>query len=262
MSLRDERSIDQIRVALSMARGAAFRRLAQELGDDPRAGVRAALRVAQNQESARAAERRRLTGLYRLEADLRERGCVVIAGVDEVGRGAIAGPLSAGACVLPAHPRIEGVDDSKRLTPQRRRELAVVIKEVALCWSVAHVTAEEVDCLGVTAALRRVMGRALAGLSSEPDHVVVDGHPLGVASAETAVIKGDSKVAAIAAGSILAKVERDGLMVALASEYPLYGFDVNKGYGTTEHLAAVAKHGLSPYHRRSFCPGGGTGALF
>jgi len=262
MSPQDPRSVDEIKSALLASRGATLRRLVSELGADTRAGVAEAIRVATNHEAARSAERRRLSRLYRLEGELRDGGALVVAGVDEVGRGAIAGPLSAGACVLPARPRIEGVDDSKRLSPQRRAELAVAIKSIAVCWCVAHISAQEIDALGVTAALRRVMGRALSGLSIEPDHVVIDGRPMGVAAAETAVIKGDSKVAAIAAASILAKVERDALMVSLSSVYPDYGFCVNKGYGTSEHLQAVAVHGMSPYHRRSFCPGGGTETLF
>jgi ribonuclease HII len=262
MSSRDARSVDEIRAALRLASGGALKRLTRELADDPRAGVADAIRVALSHEAAKSAERRRLSRLYRLECELYDGGAMVVAGVDEVGRGAIAGPLSAGACVLPRQPRIEGVDDSKRLSPQRRAELAVIIKNVAVCWSVAHISAEEIDALGVTAALRRVMGRALSGLSLEPDHVVLDGRPMGVAIAETAVIKGDSKVAAIAAASILAKVERDALMVSLATEYPQYGFCVNKGYGTLEHLHSVTIHGMSPYHRRSFCPGGGTEPLF
>ena len=204
----------------------------------------------------------RLARLYALERQLRSQGYLVVAGVDEVGRGAIAGPLTAGACVLPATPRITGVDDSKRLTPSKRRSIALSIKEIALCWSVAHVPPEEIDSLGISAALRRAMGRALAGLELEPDHVVVDGLPVGVARLETAVVKGDSKVAAIAAASVLAKVERDDLMTELARAHPGYGFEINKGYGTSEHLEAVARFGLSPAHRRSFSPGGGTQALF
>ncbi len=106
------------------------------------------------------------------------------------------------------------------------------------------------------------MGRALAGLELEPDHVVVDGHAVGVAKHETAVIKGDAKVAAMSAASILAKVARDDLMVLLAETHPEYGFEINKGYGTSEHLDAIARLGLSPVHRRSFSPGGGTQRLF
>lgn len=262
MTPRDPRSLAEIKVALSRARGQALSRLLDELADDPRAGVQQALEAVRRSEAAKAAERRRLTRLYRLENELRAGGCTWVAGVDEVGRGSLAGPLTAGACILPPSPRIEGVDDSKRLTPQRRAELAEVIKRTAVCWNVAHIPADEIDAMGMAAALRRVMGRALAGLSVEPDHVVVDGYPVGVAAVETAVIKGDSKVAAIAAASILAKVERDTLMVSYAASNPHYGFDVNKGYSTAEHAEAIATYGLCPLHRRSFCLGGGTERLF
>jgi len=262
MTPRDAKTIAEIRALLERSTGRALEELAVQLADDDRAGVAAALAAARARDDAAAAERARLARLYSLEKQLRAQGFLVVAGVDEVGRGALAGPLSAGACVLPASPRIHGIDDSKRLTPARRQSLACSIREVALCWSVAHVAPAELDSLGVTAALRRAMGRALAGLELEPDHVVVDGHPVGVARYETAVIKGDSKVAAVAAASILAKVSQDELMVSLAEDHPEYGFEINKGYGTPEHLEAVARHGLSPVHRRSFAPGGGTQSLF
>ncbi len=259
---RDTRSLSQLQHLLGRATGSVLARLELELGDDDRAGVRHALTCARAREDARRAEVARLTGLYRMEAQLAREGFTVVAGVDEVGRGALAGPLSAGACVLPARPRIDGLNDSKKLTPARREELAVVIKEVSVCWSVGHVSSDEIDSMGMSLALRRAMGRALAGLALEPDHVIVDGLPVNVAAAETAVVKGDSKVAAIAAASIVAKVTRDAIMVALAREHPQYGFEVNKGYGTAEHMGAVARSGLSPVHRRSFAAGGGTESLF
>jgi len=262
MSPHTERSVSEIRTLLQRATGLSLSRLCDELADDPRAGVIAAVETARRRDAAQAAERSRLSKLYHLEASLRQQGYLVVAGIDEVGRGALAGPLTAGACVLPANPKIQGINDSKQLTPARREQLAHSIKEIAVCWSVAHVSPDEIDSLGVTAALKRVMGRALAALDLEPDHVVVDGRPLGIAREETAVVKGDSKVAAVAAASILAKVCRDELMVSLAPDHPHYGFDVNKGYGTAEHLDAIALHGLSSVHRRSFAPGGGTATLF
>jgi len=259
---RDIRTIAQIRALLRAATGSALESLASELADDDRAGVAEALATARAREASAAAERARLARLYAVERQLRAQGYLVVAGVDEVGRGALAGPLSAGACVLPARPRIIGLDDSKRLTPSRRESVAHTIRECALCWCVAHVPAAEIDALGVTAALRRAMGRALAGLELEPDHVVIDGRPMGVARNESAVVKGDAKVAAVAAASVLAKVERDGLMVELAEHHPEYGFEINKGYGTPEHLDALAAFGPSPIHRQSFVPGGGTATLF
>lgn len=262
MTPRDARSIAELLSLLSTSQGARLERLLDELADDDRAGVRSAVASARARESARKREASRIKRLYDLERSLAAEGYQVVAGVDEVGRGALAGPLTAGACVLPQTPRIAGLNDSKVLTPQRREELAETIKSVALCWSVGHVEPGEIDCLGMTAALRRAMGRALAGLGLEPDHVVVDGHPIGVARTETNVIKGDSKVAAIAAASIIAKVTRDRLMVGLASAHPEYSFDINKGYGTPEHLSAIARVGLSPIHRVSFSIGGGTATLF
>lgn len=258
----DSASVGELKALLAVATGDELTRLIARLEHDDRAGVIAAIAASRRREASRLAEEARLSSLYDLQQRLQADGFMVVAGVDEVGRGALAGPLSAGACVLPLSPRIPGLNDSKQLTPQRRAELAPVIKEVAVCWAVAHVTPQEIDELGVASALHRAMGRALAGLSLEPDHVIVDGVPVGVARHETAVVKGDSKIAAIAAASILAKVERDTLMVELAQVHPTYGFEANKGYGTGEHFDAIAAHGLSPAHRRSFCPGGGTPALF
>jgi ribonuclease HII len=262
MSPRDERSLSEIRALLAGASGAKLRQLASELASDDRVGVAQAVAAAQARELVHAAERTRITALYSVQARLAHEGALVVAGVDEVGRGALAGPLSAGACVLPLSPRIEGLDDSKRLSPARRSEIAESVRASAICWHVAHVDAWEIDTIGVSAALRRAMGRALAGLELEPDHVLVDGLPVGVAPVETAVVKGDAKIAAIAAASVLAKVERDALMVELASEHAAYGFEVNKGYGTAEHIEAIRRHGMCPQHRRSFSPGGGTEPLF
>ncbi len=262
MTPRDARSIAELQALLASLRGAPLKRLAAQLAEDDRSGVRAAVDSALARESARAKEQARLKKLYALEAALYQEGYRVVAGVDEVGRGALAGPLTAGACVLPLEPRIPGLNDSKQLTPAKREEVALRIREVAICWSVAHVEAPELDALGMTAALRRAMGRALAGLEVPADHVVVDGHPVRVFEPETAVIKGDSKVAAIAAASVVAKVTRDRLMVELAEQHPEFSFEINKGYGTPEHLAALGRVGMSPQHRRSFVPGGGTERLF
>lgn len=262
MSPRDSRPIAEITALLAVTRGAALRRLSAELADDDRAGVRSALTAALNRDRAHTREQARLKRIYQLEADLRRDGRMVVAGVDEVGRGALAGPLTAAACVLPPSPRIEGLNDSKQLSPARREELAEQIREVAICWTVSHATAGEVDALGLTAALRRVGGRALAGLDPAPDHVIVDGYRQGLHVHETAVIKGDSKVAAVAAASILAKVTRDALMRQMAEVYPDFLFEVNKGYGTPDHLAAISRCGLCAEHRRTFAIGGGTERLF
>lgn len=262
MTAHEARSVAEVRELLAATHGSALEALCAELEGDERAGVIVAIKAARARASAQLAESSRLAKLYAFEADLHRRGFAAVAGVDEVGRGALAGPLSAGACILPPSPHIEGLDDSKRLSPAKRELLALRIREVAVCWSVAHVPPDEVDALGVTAALRRAMGRAIAALELEPDHVVIDGLPIGVAADESTVVKGDSTVAAIAAASILAKVTRDRLMVELAETHPHYQFEINKGYGTAEHMQSIEDYGLSPAHRRSFSPGGGTPRLF
>lgn len=254
--------VAEVRRLIGEAHGRRLSELIDAYGDDSRPGVASAVLAAKKRLAASRAEAARLTALYRFEDGLRKGGMVAVAGIDEVGRGALAGPLSAGACILPANPRILGLDDSKRLSPARRAEVACRIREVAVSWSVAHVAASEVDSLGVTNALRRAMSQALQALSTTPDHVVVDGLPIGISSVESAVVGGDRLVAAIAAASVLAKVERDALMVTHAREYPEYGFEINKGYGTPEHLSALSTAGRCAIHRTSFCPGGGTETLF
>lgn len=247
-------TVDEIRVALAEAQGTALERLIRRYARDERSGVRTAAASARRRLLAERAEDDRLSRLYAMEAELHEQGHAVIAGVDEVGRGALAGPLTAAAVVLPLSPRIEGLDDSKRLTPERREVVAAQVKQVALAWSITHVPPADIDGLGMTAALRRAVLGALHGLDLTADRVVLDGLPLGVSSVETAVVKGDSRVAAIAAASVIAKVARDELMRSLAPEHPAYGFDINKGYGTTEHIAAISRLGPCPHHRRSFAP--------
>lgn len=262
MAKEDALSVAQIREILVAAQGRRLTLLLTRFEDDNRAGVQAAVASARSRADAARRERRRTQRLYALEHELRERGYELVAGIDEVGRGALAGPLTAAAVVLRNSPLIEGLDDSKRLSPTRREELATVVHRRAVAVGVAHVSPGEIDALGMTAALRRVMGRALDQLGVTVDHVVLDGLPLNVTENETAVVKGDQKVAAVAAASIVAKVARDALMRTLAREYPSYRFDVNKGYGTSEHLSAIARDGLCAVHRRSFAAGGGTESLF
>jgi ribonuclease HII len=256
------KSIAEIRTELASASSVRLARLLEEFADDGRAGVAALCAAAEARARAASAEARRTKKLYAMQRELADAGFLIVAGLDEVGRGALAGPVSAGAVVLPITPRIEGLDDSKRLTPARREELAAVIYERALAVSVAHVPASDIDALGMTAALRRAFASALEGLDVIPAHVLLDGLPMHVVEQETAVVKGDTKVAAIAAASIVAKVARDALMREVATRHPAYGFDVNKGYGTAEHVQAIVRFGPCELHRRSFSAGGGTVPLF
>jgi len=177
------------------------------------------------------------------------------AGVDEVGRGPLAGDVVAAAVILdPARP-IEGLRDSKKLSAPRREELALLIRERALCWSVARSTVAEIDEINILQASLQAMHRAVAALAPQPGYVLVDGNRLPQwPYAAQAVVKGDDRVQAIAAASILAKVQRDAELVALDECYPGYGFARHKGYPTAAHLKALRELGVTPIHRRSFSP--------
>ena len=181
---------------------------------------------------------------------------LIIAGVDEAGRGPWAGPVTAGAVILdPAQP-IEGLTDSKKLTEARRDALAPLIRERAAAWSVAHATPEEIDRLNIRQATFLAMERAVAGLGLVPGHILVDGNalPAGFPCSAEAIVKGDLTEPAISAASILAKTVRDALMKELDAAFPAYGFARHKGYGTAAHAAALAEHGPCPHHRQSFAP--------
>lgn len=179
----------------------------------------------------------------------------LICGVDEAGRGPLAGPVSAAAVILdPARP-IVGLGDSKKLSERQRDLLAPIIRERALAWAVAYASVAEIDALNILQATLLAMRRAVLALQLQPQQVLVDGlfcPETGIPS--QAIVKGDSKVAAISAASILAKTARDGLMQELHAQYPQYGFATHKGYPTLVHLAALREHGVSPVHRTSFKP--------
>jgi len=181
-----------------------------------------------------------------------------IIGIDEVGRGPLSGPLTVAAVSLPLSPRISGLNDSKKLSATRREILSEEIVNIAKSYSIIDIEASEIDRIGIAEAVRLGMTEALNAVvakTGNPDIVLIDGRPLGVHPAEQAIIKGDSKVACIAAASILAKTHRDALMVGFSEEYPCYGWRSNKGYGSAEHIAAIREQGLSPLHRKTFCRG-------
>lgn len=182
-------------------------------------------------------------------------GILLVCGVDEAGRGPLAGPVSAAAVILNAANPIEGLADSKKLTEKQRDQLAPVIRERALAWAVAYADVEEIDRLNILQATLLAMKRAVLALHTRPHQVLVDGlycPQTGIPS--QAIVKGDSTIAAISAASILAKTARDELMLGLHAQYPQYGFDGHKGYPTPAHLAALRAHGVSEIHRRSFKP--------
>jgi ribonuclease HII len=178
-----------------------------------------------------------------------------VAGVDEVGRGPLAGPVVAAAVILHPDRPIEGLKDSKKLSEKKREELFWLIQERALAWSIGQASVEEIDRINILQASLLAMQRAVAGLRQVPDLALVDGNQCPVLACETqAIIRGDQTVAAISAASIIAKVTRDREMVLWDQKFPQYGFAKHKGYGTGQHLAALSAHGPSLIHRRSFAP--------
>ncbi|NBE07212.1 ribonuclease HII [Paragemmobacter ruber] len=192
---------------------------------------------------------------FTFETAAQARGLSVVVGVDEVGRGPLAGPVTAAAVRLDPARIPEGLADSKALTPARRDALFTAIMDSAEV-SIAHATVEEIDSLNILRASHLAMERAVSGLVTFPDHALIDGNmiPKGLRCSAEAVVKGDARCLSIAAASIVAKVTRDRIMVDLAQQYPGYGWNVNAGYPTPAHLQALLDFGITPHHRRSFRP--------
>lgn len=234
-----------------------FAVLERSLVADVRKGVRDAVERARRRIEAEEAERARIAALYAFERELAAgRGGRVVVGLDEVGRGPLAGPLAVGAVVLPEEPVVEGLNDSKQVRPEDRERIAAQVKAVAVAWTVEYVEACDIDACGMTASLVTAFRRAVACVEASgvrPDVVLLDGNPLRMDPREVNVVKGDCRCASIAAASIVAKVERDALMRRLAEEYPEYGFESCKGYASPAHIEAIKRFGLTPVHRASFC---------
>ena len=193
------------------------------------------------------------TDMWQIERSYFEKGVQIICGVDEAGRGPWAGPVCAAAVILPAGLVIEGLDDSKKLSDKRRRELFPIIKESALAYGIAFANEAEIDEINILQATFLAMERALKQLAITPELVLVDGNRVkdfGIPA--EAIVHGDSRSASIAAASVLAKVTRDDHMLEMAKEYPAYGFELHKGYGTKAHCAAIWEYGACPIHRETF----------
>lgn len=248
------RSVTIIVAELESADDASLEQLIAELAMDDRPGVRRAIARLQRRQLAMVVEDRRLHELARIEQRLIDAGQLLVAGVDEVGRGALAGPVTACACIFERDTHITGINDSKKLSPQARERLAAEIRCAARGLAVAHVQPAEIDRLGIAAATVEAMRQALAALPETPDHVLVDGLPVDIGCTCTAIVSGDALTRAIGAASIVAKVTRDHLMEELDSRYPGYGFAGNKGYGSASHMEALRALGPTPVHRRSFAP--------
>ena len=191
--------------------------------------------------------------MWQIEEELFAQGIVSVCGIDEAGRGPLAGPVCAAAVILPPHLEIPGLNDSKKLSDKRRRELLPIIQENALAYGIAFASHEEIDQINILQATFLAMERALAQLKIKPDLALIDDNrqkDFGI-NVET-VVKGDSRSANIAAASVLAKVTRDNYMEEMAKAYPGYGFEIHKGYGTKAHYEALRNLGPSPIHRMTF----------
>ena len=180
------------------------------------------------------------------------QGKKLVAGVDEVGRGPLAGPVVCAAVIMPMDDIVEGVTDSKKLTAKRREELAEKIKEKAVAYSIFQVSEKEIDEINILQAVKKCMAGAVNGLSVKPDIVLADGLDIGLPFYTEYIVKGDFKSYTIGCASIVAKVFRDNLMTEYAADFPEYGFEKHKGYGTAQHYAALRQFGPSPIHRPSF----------
>ena len=241
--------------AAALESAAALRGLGARLAADERAGAQALARHCAARAAEIAAERRRIARLFARRAQLARGGASVIAGVDEVGVGPLAGPVVACAVVFAERPWLPGLGDSKQLGRAQRERLDGEIRKQARAIGLAEVWTEEIDRLNVYRAALEAMRRAVLALGLAPDHLLVDARTVpGVAAAQTPLVGGDARDGSIAAASIVAKVHRDALMHRLDALHPGYGFARHKGYGTAEHLAALRRLGPSPVHRRSFGP--------
>lgn len=241
--------------ALLKERGGTGRTVLALLEQDPRAGVRR-LAVRQRQQlRRREAEQRRLRRIRKFEDGLWESDITCIAGVDEVGRGCLAGPVVAAAVILAPGCRLQGVDDSKKLDPSQRHELQQEIEKEAIAWNIGVVSAARIDRINILEASMEAMRVALDGLSPAPEHVIVDGNRSPESGLpETLLIEGDARSMSIAAASIVAKEHRDRLMIGLDANHPGYGFASNKGYASDLHRSALARLGPCTEHRHSFSP--------
>jgi ribonuclease HII len=209
--------------------------------------------AARRRRNAAQAERRRLQRLHRYEDDVRRRGFLLVGGIDEVGRGPLAGPVVA-ACVVTDGPlMLRGLNDSKVVTPERRGELAHEIRQRASAWAIGEASVAEIERLNIYWASVLAMERALGALAQPPHYLLTDAVRLrSYAGPQLPVIKGDAKCATVAAASIVAKVHRDALLVALDEHFPQYGFADHKGYATARHIEALARYGPCDHHRRGF----------
>lgn len=191
---------------------------------------------------------------YKYEKELNDKGITLIAGVDEVGRGPLIGPVVAAAVILPKDFKLDGLTDSKKLSEKKREELYKIIKEKAISIGVGIIGEKRIDEINIYEATKEAMIEAINNLSVKPEHILIDAMPLDLNIPSTSIIKGDLLSISISAASVIAKVTRDHMLYDIDSEYPMYDLKNNKGYGTKKHLEAIKKYGITKYHRLSYKP--------
>ncbi|MBS4189212.1 ribonuclease HII [Bacillus sp. FJAT-49705] len=221
---------------------------------DERKGVQQLLKKWYSQQELEKKAYEKHLEMIQYEHDYRSQGYENIAGIDEVGRGPLAGPVVAAAVILPPTFYLPGLDDSKKLSEQKRNAFFEIIKREALSVSIGIISVKEIDRINILEASKKAMLTAIAGLKTKPDFLLIDAVKLMTPYPQEAIIKGDGKSISIAAASIVAKVTRDRMLIQLAKEFPQYGFSQNMGYGTKEHLNAIKEFGITPHHRKSFAP--------
>ena len=245
-------SIGEIKGEFENASRQEWPALYEKYSSDSRSGVQKLLEQYHKKEAAYQAELVRTESLKVYEHKYEHLGYV--CGIDEVGRGPLAGPVTVAAVILPPHWFCAGLNDSKKVTPKHREEIAATIYESALDVSVVSLSPEEIDAVNIYEATMMAMYQAVKNLTVSPEAVIVDAMPLHFNCPTESLIHGDAKSASVAAASIVAKVYRDHLMDEYDKQYPGYGFAQNKGYGTAEHIAALKTLGITPIHRKSFEP--------
>ena len=191
---------------------------------------------------------------YKYEKDLIEKGIKLIAGVDEVGRGPLIGPVVAAAVILPENFELKGLTDSKKLSEKKREEYYEIIKKEAIAIGVGIISEKRIDEINIYEATKEAMKEAINNLSVKPEHVLIDAMPLELGIETTSIIKGDLLSRTISAASVIAKVTRDRMLYEMDKEYPMYDLKNNKGYGTKKHLEAIKEYGITKYHRLSYKP--------
>lgn len=249
----EQLSIARIKEELSQACGLSSERK-QALENDPRKGVRRLIRLWEERQFRDQRLIEKFNEMNRLESDLRSIGIDNIAGIDEAGRGPLAGPVVAACVILKPAVVLPGINDSKQLSAAKRNTFFEKIRESAVSIGIGIVSAHEIDEINIYQAAKRAMMLAVGQMDVRPGHLLIDAMELPLDFAQTSLIKGDARSNSIAAASIIAKVTRDRIMDELDDVYPGYGFSGHKGYGTKEHLQAIERLGPCPEHRMTFAP--------